>query len=197
LRYAFYTTKKVSWHDNNNVAIYQLGDVSQRDQAFLYASDLCAKLAGAAQQNFVRKLEEDLEAAPPRTAPRLMMNWEQVRDLASHGHIVGSHTLTHPNMAYLDADVARTELSASKRKLEEVLDAPVTHFSYPCPALSPHWSESTRQMSHEAGYRTAVTTVGGLVRRNDDPLALHRIRPSKEVEGLRWNLECAFVGRAM
>lgn len=199
LRYAFYTTKKVSWNDsiNNNDAICPLGNFSQRDQAFLYASDVCAKLAGAEQHNFVRKLEEDLEAGPPQPAQRLMMSWEQVRDLTRHGHIVGSHTLTHPNMAYVDADAARTELSASRRKLEEVLDAPVTHFSYPCPALSPHWSESTRKMSHEAGYKTAVTTTGGLVRRNDDPLALHRIRPSKEVDGLRWNLECTFMGRAM
>ena len=97
----------------------------------------------------------------------------------------------------MEAGVARTELVDSKRRLEQVLNAPVVHFSYPCPALSPHWTESTRKMSQEAGYQTAVTTVGGAVRINSDPLALHRIRPTKEPDGLRWNLECTFLGRAM
>jgi len=91
----------------------------------------------------------------------------------------------------------RREFAESKRKLEEVLNSPVIHFSYPCPALSPHWTERTVEMSRQIAYQTAVTADGGLVRRRDNPLCLRRIRPTKEVSGLRWNLECAFVGRAM
>ena len=49
--------------------------------------------------------------------------------------------------------------------------------------------------SREAGYETAVTTNGGLVRKDDDPLELRRIRPTKTVQGLWWNLECGFAGR--
>jgi peptidoglycan/xylan/chitin deacetylase (PgdA/CDA1 family) len=126
-----------------------------------------------------------------------MMTWEQVVSLAKNGHIVGSHTLTHPNMAYVDEASARTELTDSKHRLEEILGTPVVHFSYPCPALAPHWNEKTRKMSEDAGYRTAVTTLGGPVSVNDDLLSLHRVRPSKEVTGFLWNLECTFLGRSM
>jgi peptidoglycan/xylan/chitin deacetylase (PgdA/CDA1 family) len=196
LRHAFYTTKNISWNDSDKTS-WPLADMAQRDQAFLKASDLCAPLAGPAQEEFIRYIERTLDVGPAQPAQRLMMTWDEVRGLARNGHIVGSHTLTHPNMAYVDEASARTELSESKRRLEEILHVPVVHFSYPCPALSPHWSQSTRKMSQETGYRTAVTTTGGLVRSNDDPLSLHRVRPSKEVDGLHWNLECTFLGRAM
>ncbi len=196
LRYAFHTTNNISWNDRNEV-IWPLSDFGERDRAFLSASDRCAQLAGEPQFAFVRQVEEDLTAGPPQPSQRLMMTWDQVRDLAKNGHIVGSHTLTHPNMAYVDASSAKEELTDSKRQLETVLQSPVVHFSYPCPALSPHWNKSTRKMTEEVGYRTAVTTTGGPVTQQDDLLTLHRVRPSKNLDGLHWNLECTFLGRTM
>ena len=195
LRHAFYATRKMSWNDINSG--WPLADRAERDQAFLEAVDRCAGLAGQQQEDFVAGIEGTLEVDQGGPSRRLMMTWDQVRELVTNGHIVGSHTLTHPNMAYLEEDVARRELADSRRRLEHALNTPVVHFSYPCPALSPHWSRSTRQWSQEAGYQTAVTTEGGPVRRNDDPLALHRVRPTKDLDGLRWNLECTFLGRAM
>jgi hypothetical protein len=97
-------------------------------------------------------------------------------------------------MAHIKDGEAATEMTQSKQRLEDVLRAPVVHFSYPCPALSPHWKESTVAMSRKLGYLTAVTTDAGSVRRDDDPLSLHRTRPTKDVEGLQWNLECSFLG---
>jgi hypothetical protein len=53
------------------------------------------------------------------------------------------------------------------------------------------------QLSGELGYLTGVTTNGGLVRRGDNALSLRRIRPTKTVDGLRWNLECVFAGKVV
>jgi peptidoglycan/xylan/chitin deacetylase (PgdA/CDA1 family) len=126
-----------------------------------------------------------------------MMDYNQVRSLVQHGHIVGSHTMSHPNMAYITEDEAKIELSESKQRLERQLNAAVRHFSYPCPAMTPHWSEQTVAETRSAGYVSAVTTNGGVTQSGDNPLSLKRIRPTKTAEGLRWNLECAFAGRAM
>jgi hypothetical protein len=79
--------------------------------------------------------------------------------------------------------------------METRINAKVVHFSYPCPALFPNWTEQTAEESERAGYETAVTTSSGLVRHNHNPLALRRVHPTKIVEGLRWNLEMAFAGR--
>jgi peptidoglycan/xylan/chitin deacetylase (PgdA/CDA1 family) len=196
LRYAFLTSKNRNWTDPAGT-VWTLESTAQRTQAFGRASEYCTKLSGPPQDQFVEAIGRQLETESPPSSPRLMMTWDEVRGLTRYGHIVGSHTMTHPNMAYLSENDVRTELLESKRRLKEELAIPITHFSYPCPALQPHWIDDTVSASRQIGYQTAVTTNGGIVRRQDDPLRLHRIRPTKTVEGLRWNLECAFLGRTV
>jgi peptidoglycan/xylan/chitin deacetylase (PgdA/CDA1 family) len=123
-----------------------------------------------------------------------MLDWEEVRSLDRNGHTIGSHTMTHPSMAQLRPIDAEMEFAESKRRLELELRKPVVHFSYPCPASEPHWADHTVDLSREMGYLTAVTTAGGMVRKRDDAMRLRRIRPTKTIDGLRWNLERTFAG---
>jgi peptidoglycan/xylan/chitin deacetylase (PgdA/CDA1 family) len=196
LRFSFRKTEKKDWKDGAG-EIWVLGSEYEREVACLSACDRVAALAGAEQERVVSQIESDLAMKLPVELGQLMMTWEQVRGLAQHGHIVGSHTMTHPNLAYVGIEDARRELIESKRRMEAQICAKVVHFSYPCPALFPNWNEQTTEESQRAGYETAVTTSSGLARRNDNPLALKRVRPSKTVDGLRWNLETAFAGRAV
>jgi peptidoglycan/xylan/chitin deacetylase (PgdA/CDA1 family) len=196
LRFAFRKTKLPAWTDGRGNS-WSLQDLDSRERAYLASCDDCCQLSGQAQESFVRGVEEHLQAAVPGNSSSLMMNYEQIRTLAQHRHIVGSHTMTHPNMAYIPKDDARVELAESKQRLEQALKTPIRHFSYPCPAMTPHWSEQTVAQSRSVGYDSAVTTNGGVTRCGDHPLSLKRIRPTKTAEGLRWNLECAFAGRAM
>jgi peptidoglycan/xylan/chitin deacetylase (PgdA/CDA1 family) len=211
LRFSFRRTHKHSWRDpaGKEWTLQRNGndngnDDQARETAFTRACEACCRLTGAAQDDFVAGVERQLEtaAASQASAPAVsttsmmgMMSYEHIRDLTQHGHLVGSHTLSHPNMAYVSQDQAIAELSESKKRLERQLGAPIAHFAYPCPALSPHWNEFTVGASAKAGYETAVTTNWGLVRAGDDPLWLKRVLPTKTVEGLRWNLECAFAVR--
>lgn len=196
LRFAFHATKKGSWTDASGKT-WPLGSTVEREKALLVCCDECCKLAGDAQEQYVARFEEKMETRVPVESRDLMMTYEQLRALVAQGHIVGSHTMTHPNMAYVSAEDVRREMTASRQRLEQQLNAAVVHFSYPCPALAPHWTEQTVAASRRAGYETAVTTDRGLARQGDNPLCLKRVRPSRTVEGLRWNLECAFAGRAI
>jgi peptidoglycan/xylan/chitin deacetylase (PgdA/CDA1 family) len=196
LRYAFRTTKKSSWADVSGTN-RPLGNAMEREEAFLSACDECCKLAGEPQERYVADLERKLAARVPAQPGSLMMSYDQVRSLARKGHIIGSHTLTHPNMAYVNLNDARREMTDSKMRLEQQLGIAVAHFSYPCPALSPHWTAQTAVESRNAGYETAVTTDVGLARRGDNPHCLKRIRPTKTLEGLHWNLERAFAAGAI
>jgi peptidoglycan/xylan/chitin deacetylase (PgdA/CDA1 family) len=196
LRFAFRKTKLRAWTDSRGNS-WQLDDPDSSERAFLAACDDCCQLSGKVQENFVRGIEEQLQASTPDDLSSLMMSYDQIRSLAHHGHSVGSHTMTHPNMAYITEQEAKVELTESKKRLETELKAPIRHFSYPCPALTPHWSEQTVVQSRSVGYDSAVTTNGGVTRRGDNPLSLRRIRPTKTASGLRWNLECAFAGRAV
>ena len=196
LRYAFRKTKLAAWTDAHGKS-WDLRSQESREYAYLALCDACCQLAGSAQNEFVARIENELECRVPDDSGSLMMDYEQARGLAQKGHIVGSHTMTHPNMAQIDEQDSQVELAESKRRLESALQIPVPHFSYPCPALTPHWSERTVAQSRAIGYGSAVTTNGGVVRAGDNPLALKRIRPTKTAAGLHWNLECAFAGRAV
>jgi peptidoglycan/xylan/chitin deacetylase (PgdA/CDA1 family) len=200
LRFVFRTTKKGSWAGASG-KVWPLSNAVEREKALLLSCDECCQLAGTKQEKYVSQIEADLDRQAPveSGAPMMnrMMNYDQLRELATQGHMVGSHTMTHPNMAYVGLEDVRHELTESKRLLEQQLGEPVVHFSYPCPALSPHWTEQTVAASRDAGYETAVTTDGGLARTGDDALRLKRLRPTKTVEGLGWNLECALAGRTV
>ena len=196
LRFSFLTADAAHWQQPGG-KLWRLNGLEARSQAYLHACDDCAKLSGEAQHEFVEDVERELSAAIPSSTETKMLTWDQVRALRKKGHIVGSHTMTHPNMAYVSAEDARRELLQSKQKLDAEMSEPVVHFSYPCPALWPHWNSQTLAMSKEIGYETAVTTEGGLVRRQDDALCLRRMRPSKNLQDLLWNLDCTFLGRSM
>jgi len=197
LRYAFHTMKKSAWSGLNGTR-WRLTSSADLEQAFTAASEHCARLTGTNQETFVSKIEHEFETGALPDQKRLMMTWDQARQLVRQGHIVGSHTVTHPNLAYVaDEPELRYELEHSKRRLEQELSAPAIHFSYPCPILQPHWSARSVQVCRELGYRTAVTTNSGPVYGGDDPLTLRRVRASKDVDELRWILDGTFLGRAM
>jgi peptidoglycan/xylan/chitin deacetylase (PgdA/CDA1 family) len=194
LRFMLRNTKKERWIDASGRS-WPLSSQSEREAALVQSCDECCKLVGAAQDQYMARLSGELDIQVPADSGALMMDYAQMRSLIKQGHIVGSHTLSHPNMAYVEPETARRELAESKQRLEQGLKSPVTHFAYPCPALSPHWTEQTLVASREAGYTTAVTTNPGSARPGDHPLRLKRIGAPKNVNELQWNLECVFAGR--
>jgi len=194
LRHVFGTARKPQWLSLKGQAM-PLTNPQERNAALLSAFNSCASLAGTSLEQTVCALESDLEVEPLNGGTRFMMDWNQARALQKAGHIVGCHTMTHPNVAQVPTDVAYQELVTAKQKLEAQMGAPVQHFSYPHPALNPHWSEGTVAITKEAGYQTAVTTTPGPVRTGDHPLKLMRIWTPRSEQEFSWNLECAFLRR--
>jgi len=193
LRFCFRTTRKKMWVGPAGTS-WSLASPHERERAYLASCDEFCKLSGAVLEEKVNQTEADLDARVSDESSNLMMDWEQVKALASSGHIVGSHTMTHPNLAFLPLEDVRRELNDSKRQMESRIGAPVHHISYPCPALYPNWTQQTIDESDRAGYKTAVTTAYGLAYKHDNALQLKRLRPTKTVDGFRWNLESAFAG---
>ena len=190
LRHAFATTKKGSWVDPTS-RIWDLADGAERERAFSAASGHLTRFVGSAQQGALRAIERDLDAEPLAPKKRLMMTWEQAKKLCGQGHVVGSHTLTHPNLAHIaDPDLKR-ELTESKHKMEDELATAVVHFSYPAAALDVSWTERTVAASQQAGYQTAVTTTHGLVGKEANALALQRIGAADDFDEFQWTVEWA------
>lgn len=58
-------------------------------------------------------------------------SWSDLRDLASEGVSMGSHTMTHTNLARATAEVVDSELRDSRDQLEQRLGVAVKSFCYP------------------------------------------------------------------
>jgi peptidoglycan/xylan/chitin deacetylase (PgdA/CDA1 family) len=98
------------------------------------------------------------------------LDWREVEEMHAQGIAFGSHTLTHPMLSRVPADVARREIADSKRILEDRLGVPVPFFCYPRGDVN----GAVRAMVRETGYRAAATTLPGLNDRRTDPFALRR-----------------------
>ena len=194
IRHAMTQTRVSRWTDSEG-KIHELNDGHRRIEAFWAASRALAKSTGEQQQNLLNEIEAELDVEPLRRSDCRMLTWDQVRALHKAGHIIGSHTVSHSNSAYISGAELESEFSMSKRRLEEELQAPVIHFSYPSPILEPHFSTESIERSRRAGYRTAVTSSAGVVRLGDNPLSLRRVFAQAEPFQFQWALENSFINR--
>lgn len=92
---------------------------------------------------------------PFRAVREPMMSLPQMRQVAAAGIEIGGHTLTHPSMKGLGWDRSVEEVRESKKRLEDILSAPVTSFCYP----NGDWDRQAYEAVRQEGYRLARTTV--------------------------------------
>ncbi len=195
MRHAFARTRKKEWVEPKRGREWSLTGSRRRKMALQVAFEIGSSLAGDECQELLQTIERDLDVAPPALQASMMLTWDQARALRDAGHIIGSHTCTHPNLAHVATeDFIRAELFQSKWQIERELKAAPRHFSYPHPALNPQWTPQTVALTQEAGYETAVTTTPGGAFPGENPLLLPRIMAPKRVEDLRWELQRAFHG---
>lgn len=107
----------------------------------------------------------------------LMMSSAQVQQMRRRGMQIGAHTHTHPILARLDRDAVRDEILTSKRRLEHLLDQPVTLFAYPNGRPSQDYAAETVAVPRELDFGAAVTTALGAANRASDPMQLPRFTP--------------------
>jgi peptidoglycan/xylan/chitin deacetylase (PgdA/CDA1 family) len=105
-------------------------------------------------------------------APR-MLRWAGVRELHAEGLEFGAHTVNHPILTAVSTDEARAEIHASKRIVEERLQAPARHFAYPN-GLAADFDATTCALVRDAGFESAATMLFGMNSADTDPYALRR-----------------------
>ncbi|HTY60832.1 MAG TPA: polysaccharide deacetylase family protein [Acidobacteriota bacterium] len=197
LRFAFGKASVGSWLNPGDSVRFPVDTTEGRERAINAACSTLACLAGDQQESALQDIENALGSPPVTEIPPLMMTWQQASMLRNAGHVIGSHSMTHPNLAHVPASAAEKELRDSKARIEEKLGAPVVHFSYPSPFLSPHWNNLTRSLTDTIGYATAVTCDAGPVYSPGARLNLRRIYVPMDFDGFRWHLENTFCGRVL
>jgi peptidoglycan/xylan/chitin deacetylase (PgdA/CDA1 family) len=108
-------------------------------------------------------------------ARTLFMSWDAVREMARAGMTIGSHTATHPVLASLSEGMQRRELCDSRERIAEVIGSKPDLLAYPVGGLDA-FTETTKRLAREAGYRAAFGFWGGFNRASAiDPFAIARL----------------------
>jgi len=91
----------------------------------------------------------------PESVP--MLSATQIQEMHRGGVSFGSHTRSHPHdLVGLPPQTAEDEIQHSRREIEDIVQAPVHHFSYPYTRVHPRLEKQVR----EGGYRSACAGVG-------------------------------------
>jgi peptidoglycan/xylan/chitin deacetylase (PgdA/CDA1 family) len=90
------------------------------------------------------------------------LTWKDIEEIADLGHEVGSHTVSHADLAKMSMEEMRRELVDSKQTLEKHLGRPLKWFAYPF-GSHVHFPPERLSLVFEAGYRGCFSGYGGFV----------------------------------
>ena len=76
-------------------------------------------------QRFISERLFPGELAPDDADKNLSMSWNQIRELSSCGHEIGSHTMTHPRLSeLLDAEIVKEFVDSKTKIADEIGKVP-------------------------------------------------------------------------
>ena len=124
------------------------------------SSNLSAIEAFCRQRLFIRK-------------PIQNMTWDNLKTLASSGHEIGSHAISHKSLTALSNLDMMAEIQNSKSIIEKTLNQPAKHFSIPF-GIKGHYSQSIIDTVQKSGYDSCVLGIRGANLSYDNLYSLRR-----------------------
>ncbi|MDX1732984.1 MAG: polysaccharide deacetylase family protein [Halioglobus sp.] len=155
------------------LAAFPLHSVQDRVAAIEGILASIKEVEPSARLELVTEIENRVGGAPAD----LMMSNDQVRHLADSGVEIGAHTVNHPILTSVPDFEARSEISASKTYLEDVLQRPVRAFAYPNGRPGKDYASAHSAMVSEVGFELAVSTHWGVCTSASDVFQLPRFTP--------------------
>jgi len=134
------------------------------------------QLPNRVKEQLLRELLAQLLHVTPEELgiSNLLLSWDDLKMLVSHGVSIGSHTMTHPILTRVSETDAQQEIADSRRILSARLGVPVNHFFYPNGEVG-DFSPRVEQFVADAGFHSACTTIHGVNQPSENRFALKRI----------------------
>lgn len=134
-------------------------------------------LSSARQSEMLDYLERQFSHAGVPVADRVvhgLMNWDQVRLMASAGMTIGSHTANHQILAAVVPAVAQAELQSSRIRIEQETGQACWCFAYPN-GKRQDFRPLDELAAQSTGYLCAFTQIPGSINNHSPRYALARI----------------------
>lgn len=147
---------------------YVCQTLEQKNDTFLKLKGLLFTLSYAQlQEEFKRLFAEYLT---DDVFPQNTLTWEQIEELSNDPLCtIGSHTMSHCRLTITDNKSLQYELGESKAILEQHIGKPIEHLSYPY-GWKTDVSAEAIAFAQQIGYKTALRSFGGPVRKQDTDL---------------------------
>jgi peptidoglycan/xylan/chitin deacetylase (PgdA/CDA1 family) len=107
----------------------------------------------------------------------LILSWSEIQEMAKGKITFGAHTVNHPILTSESLELAKREITQSKRAIEERLKTEITTFSYPDGCYNNEIIDIVRKSGFICA--TAVSPFR-LVTKKDDLYCLNRILPAQD-----------------
>jgi peptidoglycan/xylan/chitin deacetylase (PgdA/CDA1 family) len=125
-------------------------------------------------QQLFEKLEVN-ETSGKHFGERMMLNWDEVREMRKDGITIGSHSHTHPILSRMPIQKAKDEILNSKKVVEKNVDIEVKHFSFPN-GREEDFSRELRDYCREIGFESTCSVIYGANNASErDVFALRRV----------------------
>lgn len=104
------------------------------------------------------------------------MTWDMAKEMLDSGMIIGSHTISHPDLRNVNDEELHSQLNGSRSLIKDHLNIVVTDFCYP----AGKYDDKVINKLRELDYKTATTVSPGLTDQNSDPYQIPRYRITNE-----------------
>lgn len=106
----------------------------------------------------------------PSMCERLMLSWREIKEMHQSGIEFGGHTLTHPDLTRLPAELLEAEVIGGRRVIEDALGSKVDTFAYPLG----RYNERCRKLVSRH-FVCACSDRLGLLHKTSDAYAMERV----------------------
>jgi peptidoglycan/xylan/chitin deacetylase (PgdA/CDA1 family) len=155
LEYAFQHTQKkeIDLHFDFLPEIFRVKNIQSTEERIQFVSLLKPALKKVSHETRNKVLKHIHTQFNDVELPKMMMNWEDLKELKTAGHIIGSHTKTHCMLGTMsDESEIKFELTESMRMIEKNVGIKPITISYPVGS----YNSITKKLSAECGYRIGL-----------------------------------------
>lgn len=172
--------KRYHWRINRNgepqtiiydPGVYLVNPELSRSQLY-YALWEIIKLLSLKEKKDILKQISAWAGQPsiPRT-DYLPINSQELASLANSPLFeIGAHTISHSMLSHLSPQEQEEEISRSKNDLENIINRPVTSFSYP----HGDYSSETVSIVRRLEFKNSCTAIPRMIKKSDNPYLLPR-----------------------